>query len=144
MTRHLLPTALLLAACASPATAPHGVQFKDADTFEHDGQTYRLPNWDGPESRLDRNPNDDKHTGAQCQEEKDLSVLATAYANELVDLADVVKVEPTGDDCNWGRLCADIRLDGRLYSLTMARSGYLQVWNYEAGQERPVWCDETE
>lgn len=32
-----LTAALLLSAC----TTAHGIQFKDADTFTHDGMTYR-------------------------------------------------------------------------------------------------------
>ena len=118
----------------------HGVTVVDGDTFDTPQGRVRLYNWDAPETRLDWTPGNEKHSGAQCPEEKALGKLAAAYAKELIENAKEVLVELNGRDCNHNRPCGDLVIDGELYSEVMAAAGYARPWLYDAGGERPDWC----
>lgn len=113
----------------------HPIRVIDADTFDAGLENnVRLPDWDGPE----------KGKRAKCQKERDLHVLAKAYAVEAIEKAERVELTLTGEECGWNRPCGDLILDGVLYSEIMAAAGYLQRWPHKNGKplsEKPDWCE---
>lgn len=127
------PLPLTLALIAAPALAfAVPVSITDADTFRAGlDEPVRLKGWDGPE----------KGKRALCDKERELHVLAKAYAQELVNKADeVLVIIHPGEDCNWNRYCGDMIIDGLRYSEIMEAAGYLKSWDYDGGEEKPDWC----
>lgn len=97
-------------------------------------ENLRIIGVDGPE----------KGWRAECQAERELEVLGTAYAREWLGNAENVTPrppEPTRTD-RYGRYLGNLTVDGLDYAETMIAAGYLRRWNYdECGRAcKPDWC----
>jgi endonuclease YncB( thermonuclease family) len=112
---------------------PHVV---DPDTIDVGlPENLRIIGVDGPE----------KGWRAECQAERDLEVLGTAYAKEWLSNAKLVTPRPpvpTRTD-RYGRYLGNLTVDGLDYAETMIAAGYLRRWDYDnCGRAcKPNWCE---
>lgn len=126
--------------CATPSLAkpgdhrphPHVV---DPDTIDVGlPENLRIIGVDGPE----------KGWRADCNAERELEVLGTAYAKEWLSKAKSVTLrppEPTRTD-RYGRYLGNLNVDGFDYAEVMIAAGYLRRWDYDkCGRDcKPNWC----
>jgi endonuclease YncB( thermonuclease family) len=127
----------------SPPTWPDPARIDiiDGDTVQSGAQIYRLVGFNTPESGPD----------AKCSRERALGAAATRRLNALIangelDLRRVACACPRGTEgtgqCNYGRLCATLRVDGRDVSTILIAEGLAEsyVCGATACPPRRNWC----
>jgi endonuclease YncB( thermonuclease family) len=113
----------------------------DGDTVRANGQTYRLVGFDTPESG----------SLARCERERKLADAATNRLRQLIangqpSLERIPCSCPPGTEgtqqCNYGRLCAHLRAEGRDVGMILISEGLARP--YVCGQtgcpRRQSWC----
>ncbi len=98
----------------------------DGDTVKQDGVTYRLLNFDTPETFY-----------ARCDQELQLGNRAAARLRELVT-SDETRLEPNGKKCAWGRECARLIVNGEDVGDVLIREGLAVPWR--RGDAKHDWC----
>ena len=122
-----------LLASAKDWTYYNGVRVVDVDTLDFKSLDHhvRIKDSDGPEHG---------HR-AKCDKERALSVLADAYAAEVLSKASVVKAmlsDPPKQD-RYKRYVAPVLVDGEDYADLMIAAGYMKNWDY-GNEPKPDWC----
>jgi len=137
-----LPTVVKLGTGASAAaSAAHGIEVVDGDTFRVAGQSYRLVGIDAPESA----------PRARCLNERELATRATRRLRELVAGRNVLLERvpcgcPAGTEgtpaCNYGRLCGALWSDNRNVGQILIDEGLAKKYDCSGGAcpSKPKWC----
>jgi endonuclease YncB( thermonuclease family) len=122
------------------AIAP-SITVVDGDTVRANGQVYRLLGFDTPESGA----------LARCERERKLADAATNRLRQLVangqsTLEPITCSCPSGTEgtlqCNYGRLCARLRADGRDVGTVLISEGLARpyVCSQNSCPRRQSWC----
>ena len=140
---------LAIVACAQAASDPAipgqalpetaFIYWSDADSGHIRGITepihFRLHDVDAPETR---SPN--QRGGAMCEAERPLGYAAKEFAVNFTKDAQLEITANYGLD-RYDRLVIDLSVNGADMAKALIASGHGQVWNYDGGDEKPVWCD---
>jgi endonuclease YncB( thermonuclease family) len=126
-----------------PDSRPSGpIEVVDGDTVRHEGFTYRLVGFDTPE-RGDR---------ARCDDERQRAERATLRLRSLIStgnprLTRVACACRPGEEgtrnCNYGRLCGSLSIDGRDVGNILIGEGLAHpyVCSGTSCPRRHPWCD---
>lgn len=123
------------------ATTTLRIEVIDGDTVRYNGETFRLVGFNTPESELN----------AQCSRERALAAKATDRLQQLLDggvpnLQRVACACSPGTEgtrrCNYGRLCANLTVDGEDVASILVAEGLAErfvCWATSCPQRRD-WC----
>lgn len=121
---------------ALPETA--FIYWSDADSGHIRGIAepihFRLHDVDAPETR---SPN--QRGGAMCEAERPLGYAAKEFAVTFTKGAKLEITKDYGLD-RYDRLVIDLSVNGTDMASALIESGHGQVWNYDGGDAKPVWC----
>jgi endonuclease YncB( thermonuclease family) len=140
MTMKRLALALILAACATPASAQPvtSIYWHDGDSGRVNGQDFRLADVDAPETGGVGSIN-----GARCEAEREAGFVAKAW---IVEATRGKQLVITGGDAKpdkWGRRVLTLSVDGADLGALAVASGRLKPYVFENGRaktKKPGWC----
>ena len=118
------------------------IDWDDVDSGEGDGVKFRIKNRDGAEKTLrrDRETGEILRRGAQCPIEAARGKIAWGQAElRTAQAARIVVSGHYGRD-RYGRELVDLEFDGVDYGASMTADGFMQPWDFDAGDPKPDWC----
>lgn len=128
---------------ATPAMLEHAarkITVIDGDTVSRGGVTYRLTNFDAPETG----------SRARCRSERELGNAAKRRLQQIVDQGVMLDQVPCAcrpgtegsRECNWGRSCAVMKLRGQDVAGILIGEGLARAYVCSEARcpKRQGWC----
>ncbi|WP_411819899.1 thermonuclease family protein [Hyphococcus formosus] len=130
---------IFLTACGESlsATPKQNIYWSDGDSGRIGSVKFRLANVDAPETG-----GVGARGGAKCETERKLGFDAKAYMVKISRNKAVSISTSYGED-RYGRLVADLEVDGKDVAMLGLEAGHLRLWPHDNGRAlapKPDWC----